>query len=398
MFDLIQKEFPQAENGIYLDTAATSLKPRCMVDKLASFYQNSCATVHRSLHKLSQDASQEYFETRSLIKSLIQASSDDEIIFTKNTTDSINLVAKSYGSFLEEGDEIILTTMEHHSNLVPWQMLAKEKKLTLKFIPADEKGELVISEFEKLLTPKVKIVALAHISNVTGTCHPIKYIIKKAHSYNAKVLIDGAQAIGHIQIDVTDLDADFYCFSAHKAYGPFGVGVLYAKKSLLEQMSPVNGGGDMIQNVNLDNFTCQAAPMKFESGTPAIAEIIAFHESIKFLQMIGINNISNHEEKLTSRLLKNLAEIDGLNFIGNSNTRKSIVTFTIDSIHPLDLATFLDFEKISIRTGHLCAQPYLKILNKTSVARASVGIYNTLEQMDIFADSILRVSKKLAAH
>jgi len=397
MLDLIQKEFPQAKEGIYLDTAATSLKPRCMVDSLSSFYQSFCATIHRSLHKLSQDASQKYFETRSLIKSFIKAKFDDEIIFTKNTTDAINLVARSYGTFLEEGDEILLTTMEHHSNLVPWQMLAKEKKLNLKFIPSDENGELIISEFEKLLTPKVKLVALAHISNVTGTCHPIKYIIEKAHSCNAKVLIDGAQAVGHTKIDVMDLDADFYCFSAHKAYGPFGVGVLYAKKNLLEQMPPISGGGDMIQNVNLDGFTSQLAPMKFESGTPAIAEVIAFHESLKFIRMIGIDNISKHEEKLTTRLLKNLSEIDGLSFVGNSKTRKSIVTFTIESIHPLDLATFLDFEKISIRTGHLCAQPYLKILNKTSVARASVGIYNTLEQMDIFADSILGITKKLAA-
>ncbi len=396
MLELIKKEFPQSKDGIYLDTAATSLKPSCMVNKLASFYQNFCATVHRSLHKLSQEASQSYFETRSLIKAFIQASSDEEIVFTKNTTESINLVAKSYGNFLEEGDEVILTTMEHHSNLVPWQMLAREKKLTLKFIPADEKGELVISEFEKLLTPRVKIVALAHVSNVTGTCHPVKHIIEKAHAYNAKVLIDGAQAVGHMKVDVTDLDADFYCFSAHKVYGPFGVGVLYAKKSLLEQMNPVNGGGDMIQTVYLGGFTCQPAPMKFESGTPAIAEVIAFHESIKLLQMIGVDNISTHEERLIARLLKNLSGIDGLKLIGESDTRKSIVTFKIDSIHPLDLATFLDFEGVSIRTGHLCAQPYLKTLNETSVARASVGIYNTLEQMDIFADKVLSVTKKLA--
>jgi len=398
MLDLIKKEFPQAKDGIYLDTAATSLKPSCMVNKLASFYQNFCATVHRSLHKLSQEASQEYFETRSLIKTFIQASSDEEIVFTKNTTESINLVARSYGNFLNEGDEVVLTTMEHHSNLVPWQILAREKKLILKFIPANEKGELIVSEFEKLITPKVKIVALAHVSNVTGTCHPIKQIIEKAHVYDAKVLIDGAQAVGHMKVDVTDLDADFYCFSAHKVYGPFGVGVLYAKKSLLEQMNPVNGGGDMIQSVSLDSFTCQPTPMKFEPGTPAIAEVIAFHESIKLLQMVGIDNIAAHEDRLISRLLKNLSGIDGLSFIGESDTRKSIVTFTIDAIHPLDLATFLDFENISIRTGHLCAQPYLKTLNKTSVARASVGVYNTLEQVDIFADKVLSVTKKLAAH
>jgi len=246
MLDLIYDEFPQSKNGIYLDTAATSLKPLCMVNALNEFYKTQNATIHRAAYELSQTASQRYFETRNYIKRFINAKHDEEIVFTKNTTDSINLVAKSYGKLLTQGDEILLTVMEHHSNLVPWQMLAKEKNLVLKFIPVNEKGELIISEFEKLLTPKVKIVSLAHISNVTGSCHPIKVIIEKAHNLNAKVLIDGAQAIGHTKVDVSTLNADFYCFSAHKAYGPFGLGILYGKKELLKIMDPINGGGDMI--------------------------------------------------------------------------------------------------------------------------------------------------------
>jgi cysteine desulfurase / selenocysteine lyase len=398
MLDVVLKEFPQSEKGIYLDTAATSLKPFSVVNALANFYQYQNATIHRAAYRLSQNASEKYFETRNAVKSFINAKNHNEIVFTKNATDAINLVARSFGSTFVEGDEILLTTMEHHANLVSWQILAKDKKLHLKFIPANEKGELIISEFEKLLTPKVKLVSLAHISNVTGTCHPVKLIIDKAHMMNAKVLIDGAQAIGHIKIDVTNLDVDFYCFSAHKAYGPYGVGVLYGKAELLEIMPPINGGGDMIDDVNLTYSTYQKAPLKFEAGTPAIAEIIAFHEAIKFMEKIGLDNISAHESKLTQRLLRNLSEIDGLKFIGKSNTRKSIVTFTLEGVHPLDLATFLDLKQISIRTGHLCAKPYLKTLNLDSVARASIGIYNTLDQMDQFADAILNILKKLAAY
>ncbi|PIS01753.1 MAG: cysteine desulfurase CsdA [Chlamydiae bacterium CG10_big_fil_rev_8_21_14_0_10_35_9] len=392
-----KSEFPQADKVIYFDSAATTLKPKKVIDKLYQFYLNEYATIHRGAYSLSVEASEKYYNTRQAVAKFINANTD-EIIFTKNTTDAINLVARSFGSLFQENDEIILTELEHHSNIVPWQILAKEKKLQIKYIPVNDKNELIIEEFEKLLTPNTKLVSLAHIANVTGTVNPIASIVQKAHNMNAKVLVDGAQAIAHLPVDVKKLDADFYCFSAHKAYGPNGVGVLYGKYELLEKMPPAVYGGDMIEKVSFESAIFQKPPYRFEAGTPAIAEIIAFKESIDFLSSIGMANIQKQENDLFSYLHQEMIKISDIVLpIGMPSQQASIISFTHNHLHPLDLATFLDLKKIAIRTGKLCAEPLMQKLNVTSLCRASLGIYNTVEDIDNFIQAIQEISSKLSS-
>ncbi len=390
--------FSRPVNGemlIYLDSAATTQKPRSVIECMQEFYLHDYATVHRGIYDLSMEATEKYDEAREAIKEFIHANGEEEIIFTKGTTDSINLVAQSFGEMLAEGDEIIITEAEHHSNIVPWHLLAKRKKITLRVVPIDDNGEIILEEYEKLLSSNTKLVSIAHIFNALGTINPLEEIISMAHSYGAKVLVDGAQAAAHHPIDVTQLDCDFYAFSAHKAYGPTGIGVLYGKYELLQQMPPVQGGGDMIDKVTLSDSTFLQPPLRFEAGTPAIAEAIAFKKAIDFLEEIGMENIQAHENHLLSHALQKLAHIPGLHIHSKAQQLSGIINFSIDGVHPLDLGTFLDLKGIAIRTGHHCAQPTLRRLGLESSARISFGIYNTVGEIDLFIESLLEVIAQL---
>lgn len=392
---LYKDAFPQSKEGIYLDSAATTLKLKKMLDAMYQFYLKDYATINRGVYHLSSLATEKYLQTRKAVQEFIHAQSQEEIVFTKNTTEAINLVALSFGELFNEHDEILLSEMEHHSNLIPWQMLAKRKNLALKFIPINEKGELLLDVFEKLLSEKTKLVSIAHIPNVTGTVNPVEAIIQKAHAYGAKVLLDGAQAVGHMPIDVQRMQVDFYCFSAHKMYGPNGVGVLYARKSLLEQMPPIYGGGDMIDQVFLDHATYLKPPARFESGTPAIGEVVAFQETLRFLNEIGMDTIHAYEQSLLQDLTEKLLEIPNLKIIGTAKEKGAIVSFVIGPLHPLDLASFLSLKKIAIRSGHICAQPLMNRFNISSIARASIGLYNTREDIDMLISSIKEICAKL---
>ncbi|MBX7066402.1 MAG: cysteine desulfurase [Parachlamydiales bacterium] len=378
----MRNEFPIFEkhpDWVYLDTAATAQKPKCVIDALASFYSEDYATVHRAIYRQSIHASELYHQTRMTAAQFLNAD-PDEIVFTRGTTDAINLVAQSFGrTFISRGDEIVISEMEHHSNLVPWQMLAKEKGAVLRFIPVNDRGEL---EWEGMITPKTKIVALAHISNVTGTINPIAEIGKAAHAVGAKLLVDGAQAAPHLKIDVQALNCDFYAFSGHKCYGPTGVGVLFGKKELLDRMPPVQGGGDMIAWVEKEEATYQSAPLRFEAGTPIIGSVIALKPALEFVQRhLG------HAFPL-KYATKKLQAIPNLKIIGTAPEKGPIITFHIDGVHPLDLATFLDIKNISIRSGHLCAQPLLKRFGLEAAARISFGIYSTTKEVDRFAEAL----------
>jgi len=391
----IRQEFPmlhQSMHGkpfIYLDTAATAHKPRSVIDSMVSFYTEKYATVHRSLYDFASQATAEYNAVRKQVKDFINASFVEEIIFTKGTTEGINLVASSFGkAFIEPGDEIIISVMEHHSNILPWQLLCEDRKAHLKVIPIDDRGELILESYEKLLTERTKIVSVAHMSNSTGTINPIEKIIKLAHAHGAKVLIDGAQAASHMPVDVHRLGADFYVFSGHKAYGPTGVGILYGKRALLEKMPPYQGGGDMIETVSMYSSTFQAPPLKFEAGTPMIAEVIGLGEALTFIERIGREQIAAWEKELLDHATKKLLEIKGLKIIGTAERKGALISFVIDGIHPLDIGTLLDIRGIAVRTGQLCAQPLLQCFNLSTVTRISFGVYNTFEEIDHFITSL----------
>jgi cysteine desulfurase / selenocysteine lyase len=397
----IRSEFPQLQKTIrgkpliYLDSAATSLKPKCVIERLCRFYEEEYATVHRAIYSLSQEATQEYSSARETVREFLGAKNTEEIVFTKGTTESINLVASSFGSLLQKGDEIILTEMEHHSNLVPWQLLAEKKGIVLKFIPINEKAELQLDHFEKLLSDRTKLVSLAHIANSTGTLNPIETIISLAHAKGAKVFIDGAQSASHMPVNVQALDADFYAFSGHKAFGPTGIGVLYGKKELLDLMPPYQSGGDMIEKVTLEKTTFQKAPLKFEAGTPPIAEVIALKEALLFIESIGREEIVAFEKKLLAHATQKLQEIPGLRIIGTAERKGAIISFSIEGVHPLDLGTLLDLQGIALRTGHLCAQPTLQKFGVSQLTRASFAPYNTLEEIDVFVSTLKEVVSTL---
>jgi cysteine desulfurase / selenocysteine lyase len=391
----IRSQFPILDkkiNGkklVYLDSSNSSQKPISVINRLNDFYKNEFSNIGRSIHSLSVNATNQFEETRLNIKKFINANSKDEIIFTKNATESINLVASAFGEQnIKKGDEILITELEHHSNYVPWNYLRENKGAVIKFVPINDDGDIIISELEKLITSKTKILAITHLSNVTGTIVPVKEIIDIVHKKNIPVLVDGCQSAPHIKIDVKDLDCDFYAISGHKVYGPTGVGILYGKKKWLEKLPPYIGGGGMIQEVKKDKISYAQLPEKYEAGTMATAEIIAFNESIKFMQSVGIENLINHEKQLTNYALDKLKSINSVKIIGNPKNKAGVISFTIKGVHPHDIATILDEDGVAIRAGHHCCQILHERLNLVASARASFGVYNTKEDIDILCKAI----------
>ena len=391
----IKSQFPifsKKINGkplVYLDSSNSAQKPLSVINRLNDFYKNEFSNIGRSIHSLSVNATNKYDETRMSVKNFINANSKDEIIFTKNATESINLVASTFGQkYIEKGDEILITDLEHHSNYVPWHYLRENKGAVIKFAPINDEGDIIISEFEKLITTKTKIIAITHLSNVTGTIVPVKEIIDIAHKKNIPVLVDGCQSAPHIKIDVKDLDCDFYAISCHKVYGPTGVGILYAKQKWLEKLPPYIGGGGMISEVKKNSISYAPLPEKYEAGTMPTAEVVAFNESIKFMQSIGIENLVNHEQELTNYALEKLKKINSVSIIGDPKNKASVISFTIKGVHPHDIATILDEDGVAIRAGHHCCQILHQRLNLTATARVSFGIYNTKEDIDILCKAV----------
>ncbi len=380
---------------IYLDNTATTQTPKVVVDAIEDMYFNHKANVHRGVHALSQEATGMLEKTREAVAGFIGAKKKEEIIFTRGTTEAINLVAASYGQLLEPGDEIILSVMEHHSNIVPWQLVAVRKGLNIKVIPMNERCELDMEAYRALFTPKTKVVAVTHVSNVLGTINPVKDIIDEAHKHGAVTLIDGAQAIAHLAVNVSELDTDFYVFSSHKMYGPTGVGVLYGKEHLLEKMPPYQGGGEMIKKVSFQKTVFAGLPFKFEAGTPDFVGIAAFAEAIKYINGIGIKTIAAHEEALLNYTTPQLLEIPGLKIYGDAPHRSAVISFLIGGSHPYDTGMLLDKLGIAVRTGHHCAQPLMDALGITGTVRASFAIYNTVEECDAFIAAARRVASML---
>jgi len=398
----IRRDFPilqQEVNGkplIYFDNAATSQKPRQVIEALVHYYASINANVHRGIHFLAEKATEAFEDTREAVAKMINSSSKEQIIFTRGTTESINLVAASYGrTFIREGDEIIISTMEHHSNIVPWQMLCAEKRAVLKVIPMNDAGELLMDEYRKILSPHTRLVAVMHVSNALGTINPVAEIIRLAHKQGAKVLIDGAQAAPHYHIDVQALDVDFYAFSAHKMYGPTGMGVLYGKRELLEAMPPYMGGGEMIKEVSFKGTTYNEIPYKFEAGTPNIGDVVAMKYAIDYMQSIGQEAIAKHEHDLLSYATDAVSNIPGIRLIGTAKEKASVLSFLIDGIHPMDLGMLLDAKGIAVRTGSHCAMPLMERLGIDGTVRASFAVYNTEAEIDTFAKELRRAAETL---
>ena len=398
----IRKDFPildQEINGsplIYFDNAASTQKPTAVINAIKSYYENDHSNVHRGVHSLSIRATELYEASRKKVTDYINANNSNEIIFTKGTTDSINLVAHSLTNSIKESDEIVITTMEHHSNIVPWQELCKRTGASLKIAPIDHNGELMIEELERLLCKNTKILALTHTSNTLGTINPIKEIITMAHHLNIKVLIDGAQAIGHQNIDVQDLDCDFYAFSGHKLYGPTGIGVLYGKEELLNELEPYQFGGEMILKVTFDETTYNSLPYKFEAGTPNIAGAIGLEKAIGYLESVNLNACVKQETAVTKYALKQLKDFSNIKLIGNSDNRSSIISFTIENIHPHDIGTILNQKGIAMRTGHHCTMPLMDFYNIPGTIRASFSFYNTENEVDDMVAALQTACEMLA--
>ncbi len=391
----IRKDFPilyQQVNGhplIYLDNAATSQKPQVVIDALSDYYTQTNSNVHRGVHTLAATATEQFEATRETARAFIQANSAEEIIITKGTTESINLVANTFGwSQVQAGDEVIISTMEHHANIVPWQILCERKGATLKIIPMNDTGELLLEEYEKLLSERTKIVAVVHTSNVLGTVNDIEYIIKKAREYGAYVLVDGAQSAPRFEVNVKKIDCDFYVFSSHKVYGPTGIGILYGKKEILEQMPPFLVGGEMIKDVSFKKTTYNELPYKFEAGTPNIADTIAFKTAMDYMNLLGKANIATHEQELLYYATEKLSAIKKIKIIGTSKSKVSLISFVVDGVHHFDLGMMLDAKGIAIRTGHHCAQPLMSRYRIDGTARVSFAIYNTKEEIDSLTKSI----------
>jgi len=391
----IKSQFPifskkiHGKQLVYLDSSNSSQKPLSVINRLNVFYKNEFSNIGRSIHSLAVNATNKFEETRISVKNFINAKFKEEIIFTKNATEAINLVATTFGQQnIKEGDEIIVTELEHHSNYVPWHFLRESKKAIIKFAPINEDGDIVIEKLQKLITDKTKIIAITHLSNVTGTIVPIKEIVEIARKKNIPVLVDGCQSAPHIKIDVLDLDCDFYAFSAHKVYGPTGVGILYSKKKWLEKLPPYMGGGAMISEVKKDKITYAPLPEKYEAGTMSTAEVIAFNESIKFVESIGMNNVMKHEKEITNYALENLKKINSVKIIGNPKNKAGVISFTVKGVHPHDIATILDEDGVAIRAGHHCCQIFHEKMNLSATARASIGVYNTRDDIDILCKAI----------
>jgi cysteine desulfurase/selenocysteine lyase len=382
---------------VYLDNAASSQMPQVVIDRLVHYQKAQHANIHRAVHYLSSVATQEYEAARRKLQNFIGAHEDREVIFTSGTTDGINLVMHGYGrKFIQSGDEIILSELEHHSNIVPWQMLAEEKNIRIRVAPINDNGEILVEEYEKLFNAKTRFAALSHVSNALGTINPIKRMIAIAHQHDVPVLIDGAQAAPHLKVDVQDLDCDFYVFSAHKMCGPTGVGILYGKAHLLESMQPFKGGGDMISSVSFEKTTYNEIPYKFEAGTPPIAAVIGFGAAIDYLEQIGLDAIAAYEHELLVYATERIKMIPGVKIIGDSHDKVAVISFVIDGIHPHDVGTLLNQDGIAVRTGHHCAQPIMRHFNVAATSRASFSFYNTKKEVDALVAGIQSVQKVFA--
>lgn len=402
MYDIqkIREDFPILSRTvygkplIYLDNGATTQKPKCVVDAIAEEYYSVNSNVHRGVHFLSQQATNLHEASRETVRKFINARSTSEIIFTRGTTESINLVASSFtDAFMKEGDEVIVSVMEHHSNIVSWQLQAEKKGIVLKVIPMNDKGELLLDEYEKLFSARTKLVSVAHVSNVLGTINPVKKIIEIAHAHGVPALIDGAQSVPHMQVDVQELDADFYVFSAHKIYGPTGIGVLYGKEDLLDKLPPYQGGGEMIKNVSFEKTTFNELPFKFEAGTPDYIGTTAFAKALDYVSAIGMDKIAAYEHELTLYAMQRLKEIPGMRIFGEAEHKGGVISFLVGDIHHFDMGTLLDRLGIAVRTGHHCAEPLMRRLGIEGTVRATFGLYTTKEEIDSLVAGIERVSR-----
>lgn len=394
----IRADYPILERDIdgkqlvYLDSAATSQTPRQVVNAIDEMYYRHKANVHRGVHTISQEATDLVESTREKVRAFINAGSTQEVIFTRGTTEGINLVASSFGDMLYNGDEVIITTMEHHSNIVPWQLIGRKKRIRLRVVPISDNGELDLEAYEDLFTDATRFVAIAHVSNVLGTINPVKQMIEIAHKHGVPVLIDGAQAVPHMAVDVADLDCDFYAFSSHKMYGPVGVGVLYGKRHWLDTMAPYQGGGEMIGNVTFERTTFAELPFKFEAGTPDFVGIAAFGTAIDYIRSIGIDNIAAHEHALLTEATRQLLEIDGMRIFGNAQDKGAVISFLVRDINSYDMGLLLDRMGIAVRTGHHCAQPLMARYGVQGMVRASFAVYNTLDEVNRFVAAVKRAA------
>ncbi len=402
MYDIekIREDFPILSRTVYnkplvyLDNGATTQKPRCVVESITDEYYSVNSNVHRGVHFLSQQATNLHEASRETVRRFINARSTSEIVFTRGTTESINLVAATFAdSQMKEGDEVIVSVMEHHSNIVSWQLQAARKGIVLKVIPMNDKGELLIDEYEKLFSSRTRIVSVAHVSNVLGTVNPVKKIIKIAHAHGVPVLVDGAQSIPHLPVDVQDLDADFFVFSGHKVYGPTGIGVLYGKENWLDRLPPYQGGGEMIKNVSFEKTTFNELPFKFEAGTPDYIGSTALAKALDYVSVIGMDNIAAYEHELTDYAIARMKEIEGMRIFGEAEQRGGVISFLVGNIHHLDMGTLLDRLGIAVRTGHHCAEPLMRRLGIEGTVRASFGLYNTKAEVDALVAGIARVSR-----
>lgn len=394
----IRSEFPILDSEVYgrklvyLDNAATTQKPRCVIETLKKYYEQMNANIHRGAHHLAAISTEAYEETRDAVKEFINARSRNEIIFTRGTTESINLVASSFGrKYIKEGDEVIVSGMEHHSDIVPWQLAGA----TLKVIPFSDEGVLDLKAYEQLFSERTRIVAVNQVSNTLGTINPVKELVKIAHAHGVPILIDGAQAISHIEVDVQDLDCDFYCFSGHKMYGPMGVGVMYGKEKILEELPPYQGGGEMIKDVTFEKTTYNELPFKFEAGTPSVGDVIGLKEAIGFMQRIGVKEIFRIEEDLLHYAMEQMSQIEGMRFIGTAPQKTSVISFLLGKAHPYDVGTLLDKLGVAVRTGHHCTQPIMDRYGIVGTVRASFAVYNTREEVDILTASLRRIAPML---
>jgi len=399
----IRSDFPilrQQAHGhplVYLDNAATSQKPKAVIDAIVRYYERDNANIHRGVHYLSQQATEEFEAARKAVQLFLHAARPSEIIFLRGATEAINLVAQTYGRVhVGAGDEVLITAMEHHSNIVPWQMLCDEKGAKLRVAPINDHGELILEEFERLLGPRTKIVAVGHVSNALGTINPIAKIIKMAHAKNIPVLVDGAQAVPHVAVNVQELDCDFYVFSSHKLYGPTGVGILYGKQALLEAMPPYQGGGDMISSVTFEKTTYNKVPHKFEAGTPDMSGAVGLRAAIEYLNNLGMDNIAAYEHELLEYATQKVSAIPGVRIVGTAKEKAGVLSFVIEGVHPHDIGTILDQEGIAIRTGHHCAQPVMERFGIDATARASFALYNTKEEIDALVRGIKKVEEVFA--
>lgn len=396
----LRNEFPALNQEVnkkplvYLDNAATTQKPRAVIERLLQYYNSENSNIHRGAHFLANRATEAYEDARETVKAFINAQHNHEIVFTKGTTESINLVANSFSQkFLKKGDEVLLSTMEHHSNIVPWQLACEKYGATLKVVPVTYSGELDMKSYAEMLGDKTRIVSIMHVSNTLGTINPVRQMVKMAHEKDIPVLLDGAQALSHMKVNVQEIDCDFYCFSGHKLYGPMGVGVLYGKEKWLEEMPPFLGGGEMIKNVSFEKTTFNQLPFKFEAGTPDVADVLGLQAAIRFISYLRPDEIADHENKLLDYATKKLSELDNIKFYGTASEKTSVISFIFEDIHPFDVGTILDKLGIAVRTGHHCTQPLMDHYGIPGTVRASMAVYNTTEEIDILYEGLLQVRK-----